>query len=112
MAIKYFMPGRSDNGNEFLCLNCERASRRSGTLSQDEIFCASSSFSPQGDSPVPFRVTQCSEYIPDELRPRGRVLAALEAEAFFLIASVEGRGFTFVDAAEYARRRANGTVES
>lgn len=106
MSIKLFMPDRSDGGNTFLCLNCVRAARRSGTGMELEIVCNSAMFGP--DRPIPFRVTECSEHAAEEIRPRGRSLKAMEAEAMFLVTSVEGRGFTFVDGAEFKRRCANG----
>ncbi|MGH8100709.1 MAG: hypothetical protein ACREIW_05385 [Chthoniobacterales bacterium] len=98
----------SDNGNEFLCLKCQRSSLRSGTHTELQVFCAENSFD-GGDKTIPFRVTQCSEYYPREIQPRGEMLKSLQAQAYYLVTSVEGRGFTMVDAAEFKRRCATGT---
>lgn len=98
---------RSDNGNKFLCLNCRRAATRSGTMTEMEVYCNSSSF-PHGCSPVNFPVTQCSEYEPAEIQPKGNTLQKLENEAYYVVNSHEGRGIVLVDPAEFKRRMASG----
>jgi hypothetical protein len=48
---------RSDNGNKFLCPDCSRSFRRSGTQKQEEVFCL------VNKQPVPFLVTQCDYFL-------------------------------------------------
>lgn len=55
MSVKFEIT-RSDNGNRFLCKDCIRSVRCSGTLNQETVYCSILK------STVKYEVTNCSHY--------------------------------------------------
>lgn len=99
--------GKSDNGNEFLCLNCMYGSRRSGRGREYEVYCGADEFG-AGTSEgtiVPFPVTQCSVFRRvDPSEPPHAVRKQMERLAWYIVSSEEGRGTCLIPPAEAKRR--------
>jgi len=93
----------SDNGNKFLCLDCTYGRKRSGRQTELEVFCTQYNFE-NADRPVKFVVTQCDDYIRANIEPPRAVLKAMQAQAWGVVSSREGKGVVIVPPAEYERR--------
>ena len=70
----------SDNGNEFLCLNCKYCSQRSGRMNERQIFCGH----PELGNAVPFRVTQCDGFASLELWEAARQVVGMVSVASYI----------------------------
>lgn len=80
----------SDNGNKFLCENCTHARTRTGRQTETLILCTAES---GPDRPVPFRVTQCSDYQEQSVFEKETVRAMLKQ--YWPLEHFQGR-LTFV----------------
>jgi len=95
---------RSDNGNQFLCLDCRHGSNRSGSGREMEVWCSSYDFG--GDSRVPFRVTKCAAFRRiDPSQPTNAELAAMQRQAYYVAVSSDGKGTVLIPPDEAKRRK-------
>lgn len=102
MSIK-IITDRADNGNRFLCQECLHANIRSGENTQVDITCQAFTISYGTPGPVNFVITKCSRYSPKSAWDDERI-QVMQKQAFYIDASVEGRGVVLVDYREAAAR--------
>ncbi len=103
--LKILTDTPSDNGNRFLCLECQHACVRSGTRSEIQIHCGS--YGPTGPSgawrKIDFVVTKCSEFATKNAW-KDKAIKTMQSQAYYIDASQEGRGIVLLPPDEAKRR--------